>query len=161
MSVLVSLLGAVLIGLVALVTLFLGGMRAKWPPVVDAVRRLNLRVMNPRQMDTAGQPGAFAGILRHTGRSSGKTYETPLGIEPTADGFVIAIVYGSRAQWVKNVLAAGSATVIVEGETYQVERPEVVPLATVIDDFKPSDQRLFRMFGVTECLRLHKVASDA
>ena len=159
MTVFVSLLGAILLGLAALVAVFLGGMRAKWPPVVDAVRRLNMRVMNPRQMETAGQPGAFAGILRHTGRTSGKAYETPVGIEPTDDGFVIAMVYGERTQWARNVLAAGTATVIVEGQTYEVDRPELVPVAEV-------DRRLLShptsacsaSSASSECLRLHKVA---
>lgn len=160
MGTIVTLFGALLIGLVALVGVFLGGMRAKWPPVVNTVRRLNRTVLNPRQMDTAGQPGSFAQILRHTGRTSGKAYETPLGIEPTADGFVIALVYGDDTQWLRNVLAAGSAEVEVEGQTYRVERPEVVPVADVIDHFKPSDRRLFGLFGVERCLRLYR-ADDA
>lgn len=160
MGTLATLLGAILIGLVALAGVFLGGMRAKWPPVVDAVRRLNMRVMNPRQMQTAGSPGAYAGILRHTGRTSGTAYETPLGIEPTDDGFVIALVYGDRTQWLKNVLAAGSAEVVVEGSTYQVDQPEVVPVDEVMADFGASDRRLFGLFGVEQCLRLHRVDDE-
>jgi deazaflavin-dependent oxidoreductase (nitroreductase family) len=160
MGTLFMLLGALLLGLVALVGVFLGGMRAKWPPVIDAVRRLNRNVLNPRQMATAGQPGAFAQILRHTGRTSGKTYETPLGIEPTDDGFVIALVYGNDSQWLRNVLAAGHAEVVRDDVTYAVERPEVVPVDAVIAYFKPSDQRLFGLFGVDRCLRLYHAAHD-
>ena len=160
MGTLLTLLGALLIGLVGLVAVFLGGMRAKWPPVVHAVRRLNLKVMNPRQMATAGQPGAFAQILRHTGRVSGKTFETPLGIEPTDDGFVIALVYGNDSQWLKNVLATGHAEVVRDDVTYEVERPAVVPVGEVIGSFKPSDQRLFSLFGVDSCLRLYHAEHD-
>ncbi len=151
----VALLGAPLIGLVALVGVFLAGMHRRWPPVVNAVRRLNLKVLNPRQMQTAGQPGAFAQILRHTGRTSGRSYETPLGIEPTDDGFVIALVYGDDTQWLRNVLAAGSAEVVVDGQTYRVSKPEVVPVEDVMGYFKPSDGRLFGLFGVRRCLRLY------
>ena len=159
MTVLVSLLGAILVGIVALGAVFLGGMRAKWPPVVDAVRRLTMRVFNPRQMATAGEPGAFAGVLRHTGRTSGKAYETPLGIEPTDDGFVIALVYGDRTQWVKNVLAAGHATIVKDGATYEVDRPEIVPMAEVTDFFSSSDRRMTGVFGVEECLRVYRADS--
>ena len=154
------LLGALLIGLVALAGIFLGGMRAKWPPVVNAIRGLNKRVFNPRQMATAGQPDAFAQILRHTGRSSGKSYETPLGIEPTDDGFVIALVYGNDTQWLRNVLAAGRAEVVRDDVTYAVDRPEVVDLQDVIGFFEPSDQRLFGLFGVDRCLRLYHAEHD-
>jgi len=154
------LLGALLLGLVALLGVFLGGMRAKWPPVVNAVRRLNRNVLNPRQMATAGQPGAFAQVLRHTGRTSGRRYETPLGIEPTDDGFVIALVYGNDAQWLRNVLAAGHAEVVRDDVAYAVERPEVIPVDDAIGYFKPSDQRLFGLFGVDRCLRLYHAAHD-
>jgi deazaflavin-dependent oxidoreductase (nitroreductase family) len=157
MTVIVSLLGLIVVGLSAVGAIFLGGMRAKWPPVVNAVRQLNMRVFNPRQMESAGQPGAFAGILRHTGRTSGKAYEVPLGIEPTDDGFVIALVYGDDTQWLKNVMAAGRAEVVKDGQEYQVERPQLVPVAEVLDHFSPGDRRLFGLFGVEHCLRLYRV----
>jgi deazaflavin-dependent oxidoreductase (nitroreductase family) len=160
MTALVSILAALLVSLVVGLGAFLGGMHFKWTPVVNAVRRLNLRVMNPRQMETAGQPGAYAQVLRHRGRSSGKTYETPLGIEPIQDGFVIALVYGNDSQWLKNVLASGTAEVVVDGHSYLVDRPEVVPLADVIDAFKGSDRPLFRLFGVDRCLLLHRAESE-
>jgi deazaflavin-dependent oxidoreductase (nitroreductase family) len=158
MTTLLVLVGTAVVGLVALVGLFLGGMRAKWPPVVDTVRRINLRVLNPRQMVTAGQPGAYAGILRHTGRTSGTAYETPLGIERTDDGFAIALVYGARTQWLRNVLAAGRAEVVKDGSTYQVEHPEVVPISDLAAWFSSSDQRMASVFGTTECLRLRVAA---
>ena len=160
MGTLLTLIGASLIGLLALVGLFLGGMRARWPPVVDTVRRINLRYLNPQQMDTAGQPGAFAQLLRHTGRRSGRVHETPLGIEPTDDGFVIALVYGDRTQWLRNVLAAGRAEVIRDGQTYPVDRPQVVPLAEVAGFFKPADRRMSGLFGATEALRLYHAEHD-
>jgi hypothetical protein len=159
MTALIALLGAILVGLVALGAIFLGGMRAKWPPVVDTIRRLNLRVLNPSQLDTAGDPGAFAGVLRHTGRTSGKAYETPLGIEPTDDGFIMAMVYGERTQWSRNVLASGSASIVKDGITYEVDRPEIVPMAEAIGFFPSSDQRVFGVFDVKDCLRVYRVRS--
>jgi len=158
MKLLVSLVGVVLFAAVALGALFVCGMRAKWPPVVDTVRRLNRAVFNPAQMKTAGQPGAFAGVLRHTGRNSGATYETPLGIEPVDDGFVIALVYGERTQWVKNVLASGSAEIVLEGITYQVDRPEILPVEACSNGFSAADQRFQRILGVKSALRFHRVA---
>ncbi len=156
----ITLLGALLIGLVAITGVLVGGMRAHWPPVVDTVRRINLRYLNPQQMDTAGQPGAFAQVLRHTGRRSGQVHETPLGIEPTDDGFVIALVYGERTQWLRNVLAAGRAEVIRDGQTYPVDRPQVVPLAEVAGFFTPADRRMSGLFGATEALRLYHAEHD-
>jgi hypothetical protein len=39
----------------------------------------------------------------------------------TDDGFVIALPYGPGADWVKNVLASGSATIVNEGDTWLID----------------------------------------
>jgi deazaflavin-dependent oxidoreductase (nitroreductase family) len=135
--------------------LFLLGMRRKNPTVVDAVRKLNKAVMNPQQMETAGQPGAYAAIIEHTGRKSGKAYRTPIGVTPHGDDFITMLVYGTKADWLQNVLAAGSATIVFEGDTYEVEHPEVVPISSVTLD--PNDEKFVKLFGISECLRVHKV----
>jgi hypothetical protein len=45
------------------------------------------------------------------------------------DQFVIVLPYGPGADWVRNVLAHGSATLVHEGRTVRVDQPVVVPLA--------------------------------
>ena len=159
MTTLISILGLLLVGALAIAGIVVGGMRAKWPPLMEAIRRLS-RSMNSKQIETAGQPGADAAILRHVGRSSGTAYATPLAIEPTEDGFVIALVYGERTQWLKNVLAAGSAEVVKEGQTYPVDRPTVVPLAELDDYFGPNDRRVSSLIGVQDGLRLYHADHD-
>jgi deazaflavin-dependent oxidoreductase (nitroreductase family) len=139
--------------------LFVFGMRTKSPIVQGALIALSTRVMNPRQMRTAGRPGAYAGIVRHLGRATGRAYETPVGIIAVPEGFLIALPYGTRTQWLRNVLAVGRAEVVVEGETHQVDRPELLPTASCATAFSPTDQRLFRWLAVNECLRL-QVAAD-
>lgn len=134
---------------------FMAGMRYKWPFVLDGVRRMNRRFLNPRQMRTAGTPGAYAGIIGHVGRRSGREYQTPVGVVDVADNFVIVLPYGTRPDWVKNVLAAGDATLTHDGATHVVERPEVVPIDEVLAHLEPSDQRAHGWFNVTQCLRLH------
>ena len=114
------ILGVLLALLFVLGVVWFVGMRTKWPPVRDFQRRVNRRVFNPRQMRTAGRPGAYAGIIRHVGRRSGRAYETPVVPLPADDGFVILLPYGDRPDWVRNVLAAGTATIVLEGEEYTV-----------------------------------------
>ena len=60
----------------------------------------------------------------------------------------------------RNVLAAGSASLFHEGAAYRVDRPELIALATVADRFPASDQGLFRWLRVEDCLRLRN-AEDA
>jgi hypothetical protein len=111
-------------------------------------------------MRTAGTPGAYAGIIRARGRVSGRLIETPVGIIAHEDGFLIALPYGTQAQWLRNVLAAGEAELVHEGATYAVDRPELIATATVAERFSASDQRLFRMLRVDDCLRLRRVLSE-
>jgi deazaflavin-dependent oxidoreductase (nitroreductase family) len=150
-----SVLVIVVIGIV-----FLVGMRKKSPPVLRAVRRMNRAFWNPRAMETAGTPGAYASVIRHVGRTSGRPYETPVGAVATDAGFVIALPYGTQADWLKNVLAYGSATIVDEGETHAVDHPEVVPLTVTAAAFPSSDQRSLRLFGVDQCLQVRRVAPD-
>lgn len=147
-------LGALLLGLASI---FVVGMRTKTPAVVDTQRQINRACYNPRQLKSAGTPGAYASVVRHVGRSSGTPYETPVGAVPTEDGFVIALVYGSeRSDWLKSVLAAGYATIVHEGLDYEVDRPRVLPIGAGDDFFSESDQRAHRLVGVTECLRVRR-----
>ena len=145
---------------VVLLAFFFVGMKTKYPPVVDAVRRINRATFNPRQLHTAGTPGAFASKIQHIGRTSGAAYETPVGVVTLDDGFAIALPYGTRSDWVKNVLAAGFATIVTEGEAYRVDRPEIVPTAAVKKYFPPLDQR-FLLVLVEECLRVRRADAMA
>ena len=140
---------------------FLTGMRKKSPAVVDAVRKMNREVMNPKQMTSAGTPGAYASIIKHTGRISGSSYDTPIGAVPTEDGFVIGLPYGTRADWLKNVIATGSATIVHEGDTYEVDQPEVLPIEAASDYFSTQDQRAQQLFAVEQCLRVRRVSSSS
>jgi len=135
------------------------GIRTKYPPVVGLVRRLARDSGNPRVLKTAGTAGGPASIIEHTGRTSGRAFRTPVTPMQTANGFVIALPYGAGTDWVKNVLAAGSATLVHEGETYALDQPEVVPITAAAADFGPRERRFLRLFGVQECLRLYRATT--
>ena len=133
------------------------GMRTKYPPLLKAVCRMNRAVMNPQAMKTAGQPGAYAGVVRHVGRNSGTPYETPIGPFPTDHGFDIALPYGSSPDWLKNVVAAGSAVIVHDGVTYSVDLPELIPAADAMGNVPLREQRNIRVFAVDNFLRVRRV----
>jgi deazaflavin-dependent oxidoreductase (nitroreductase family) len=156
---LVTVLGVLILGSMAIALVYVLGMRAKSPLVLRPLVRLQRAIINPRQMRSAGTPGAYAAVIRHRGRISGQPYETPVGAVPTDDGFLIALVYGSRTNWLRNVLAAGSATIVHEGHTYAVDEPEIVPMRTVGERFTAGDQRGFRWLGIDQALRVRSLGS--
>jgi len=154
------LVGAIVLGLALIALVYLVGMRTKSPLVLRPLVRLQRAVINPRQLRSAGTPGAYAAVIRHRGRSSGTPYETPVGAVAIDDGFLIALVYGSRTNWLRNVLASGSATIVWEGRSFQVDNPEIVPMQAVASHFPPGDQRGFRLLGVDQALRVRRIGSE-
>ena len=90
--------------------------------VPGQVRIVNKYVLDPAMMQLAGRKHWYASVIEHTGRRSGKTYATPVVAEPVTGGFIVPLPYGTEVDWVRNVLAAGHATLCVHGENYPVAR---------------------------------------
>jgi deazaflavin-dependent oxidoreductase (nitroreductase family) len=67
--------------------------------------------------------GPFS-LVRHVGRQSGRTYETPLILTEVPQGFVAELTYGDKVDWYRNIVAAGECVVIHQGRQYSVNRIE-------------------------------------
>lgn len=149
-------LGGIVATPVLLWLVLLMGMRTKSRRVLSGVRRLNRAFTNKRVMRSAGTPGAYAAVVRHVGRRTGTAYATPVGAVPTASGFVIALPYGTDADWVKNVLAAGSAVLEHEGDRHAVTAPELIAADDADRYFPAKDRRVHRWYGVDQFLLLRR-----
>ena len=90
-------------------------------PLPKWVAKFNKRVINPREVKRGKWP-----VLVHVGRSSGTTYHTPLEVHPVDGGYIFVLVYGSGSDWVQNVLAAGSATIEIDGNLVELISPRLV-----------------------------------
>ena len=90
-------------------------------PVPRFMAKVNRRIFNPMEIRKGERP-----VLIHTGRSSGRRFETPLDAFPVEDGYVFVVMYGPDTDWVKNVLAAGSAEVRIAGESTELTAPRLV-----------------------------------
>lgn len=141
---------------VVLLIAFTLGFRVKWSPLLDRVRRFNRDVTNRRQLRTAGQAGVAYAVVVHVGRRSGRTYRTPVGAVPTADGFVVGLPYGPGTDWVRNVVAAEGATVEHDGRTVVVDRPELTDGASAGALFGRAERLVQRLYGVDDFLLLRE-----
>jgi len=146
--------------LVVIGVVFFVGMRRGSPLVRDTVRRFNRALGNPYQMKTAGTPGAYASVIRHVGRTTGRSYATPVVPFPTEDGFVIVLPYGPDTDWVRNVVASGSATIVHDGNAFRVDRPELVPASAATPYLPIKERRSLRRFAVEQCLLVHGVEAE-
>lgn len=90
-------------------------------PLPRWLARFNRRVMNPREVRSGKRP-----VLTHVGRSSGRVYRTPLDAHRIDGGYVFFPLYGARSDWVRNILAVGTARLTAEGEDVELDHPRVV-----------------------------------
>jgi deazaflavin-dependent oxidoreductase (nitroreductase family) len=130
------------------------GMRTRSTAVRTAARRFHRAIGNRVMMRSAGAPRASASIIRHRGRRTGRTYETPIWAARTEDGFVIGMVYGPATDWVRNLRASGSATIVHQGRTYAVSEPEIVPAASAAPYLPPAIRHAQRLVGVDRYVRI-------
>lgn len=149
------------IPLVALAALFVVLSRLHVRPYLDAVRALNKRVLNPLMMRMAGRRHWYAAAIRHKGRCSGKEYATPVMAEPTPDGFIVPLPYGEGVDWLRNVRAAGRATIEAKGESYEVIEPEIVGAEEVAPLLPARLRRTWRLFGIERFLRVKPVPESS
>ncbi len=90
-------------------------------PIPMWVAQINKRVLNPLELRRGVRP-----VLTHVGRSSGKTYRTPLDAHPVDGGYIIIVMYGPDSDWVQNVLAAGAAALEIDGDAFELMSPRLV-----------------------------------
>ena len=85
--------------------------------------------------------GPFS-IVTSVGRKTGKTYETPIIVQPTQGGFMIELTYGDQVQWYKNVRAAGHCVITYRKVEHEIVGFEPVDAETGIAAFSPGQQRI-------------------
>ena len=116
-------------------------------------RRVVTRYVSPVVRPIAGRLPSF-GVLIYRGRRSGNTYRTPINVFRRGDAYFFFLTYGSDAQWVKNVLAAGSCSLETRGRVVElvepvlVNDPELRPAPPVVRFVEQ------RIAGATEYLRM-------
>jgi deazaflavin-dependent oxidoreductase (nitroreductase family) len=126
-----------------------------WPrPLLRTIRIWNKYMLNPVMRTRAGRKNSYAAAIRHTGRKSGNQYSTPVGAERVQDGFLIPLGYGTKVDWLQNVIAAGRATLTTEGETHDVTDPELIDAATALPMLTPTRRRSWERVGIPQYLKV-------
>ncbi|MEO3861385.1 nitroreductase family deazaflavin-dependent oxidoreductase [Acrocarpospora sp. B8E8] len=114
---------------------------------------VNKRVFNPRAIASGTWP-----VLTHVGRTSGTRYRTPLDAHPVDGGYLFVLVYGSRSDWVQNVLAAEGARLRVDGKDVELAAPRLVGKDEAFQALSDEVPRPPRLLRITEFLRMDLAA---
>jgi deazaflavin-dependent oxidoreductase (nitroreductase family) len=93
-------------------------------PLPRAIARANRRVTN-RLLGGLATRLPWFGVVVHTGRRTRRQYRTPVNVFRRGDRFIIALTYGSDADWVRNVLADGGCTLETRGRSLRLSRPRL------------------------------------
>ena len=118
-------------------------------PLPRWLAHINKRVFNPMEVRRGARP-----VLIHTGRSSGKTYRTPLDAHRLPDGYLFIPLYGPRTDWVKNVLAAQAARLCVDGHEIELQSPRLVKKKDIWPMVPTTKESYPGITGESELLRM-------
>ena len=114
------------------------------------------RYVDPVLRPLARRLPAF-GVVIHRGRTSGRVYKTPVNVFREGEAYLFFLTYGSDAQWVKNILAAGSCSLETRGRVVQLVDPELVTDPELRPAPQPARFIERRLAGVTQYLRMRQV----
>jgi deazaflavin-dependent oxidoreductase (nitroreductase family) len=114
---------------------------------------VNKRVFNPSALRRGNWP-----VLTHVGRGSGTTYRTPLDAFAVEGGYLFILVYGSRSDWVRNVLAGAGARLRVDGAEIELVAPRLVGRDEAFGVL-PEKSHPPKVLRITEFLRMDLAAS--
>ncbi|PBC44811.1 nitroreductase family deazaflavin-dependent oxidoreductase [Rhodococcus sp. ACS1] len=64
-------------------------------------------------------------VVEHRGRTSGRTYRTPVNVFVVDGRYRFALTYGAHSDWVRNVVAAGGCTIVTRRRTVHLTDPRI------------------------------------
>jgi deazaflavin-dependent oxidoreductase (nitroreductase family) len=94
--------------------------------MLDRIRVTNKYVTNKILIHISGKKSGHFAVLSHVGRKSGKLYRIPIIAEPFENGFVIALTYGRKVDWLANVRAKGGCSLHWKNSEYALVQPEFI-----------------------------------
>ncbi|HLZ07253.1 MAG TPA: hypothetical protein VKT80_01600 [Chloroflexota bacterium] len=122
--------------------------------ILVPLRSFNRRFANKFVLSFAGEPGTPYAVIRHLGRRSGERYETPVVAAPTADGFIIALPYGTDLDWLRNLQASGQGKIFYGGAETSIAAPELIDEISAFLLLPERWRLICKLFGIKHYARL-------
>ncbi|MBT8201311.1 MAG: nitroreductase family deazaflavin-dependent oxidoreductase [Acidimicrobiia bacterium] len=122
-------------------------------PLPRWLAQINKHTFNKMEVKKGERP-----VLIHEGRSSGRTYETPLDAHAVDGGYIFIVNYGARSDWVKNILAAGRATLRLGAQEIELSMPRLLTEDEALSQMSPTAKPMPGFLNITEYLHMHAVA---
>ena len=118
------------------------------------IRRFNREKLNPWMMKHAGGKHWYASVVKHTGRASGREYETPVVMHEVDGHLAIPLPYGRDVDWLENLRHAGGGVAVHKGLDYRLTDPVIVSRSAIAEALGPRDTLRYRAFGIDDFVKL-------
>src|SRR4030042_2878950 len=93
---------------------------------LNGIRIFNKYIFNRITLIFAGQRNVPFSILRHVGRRSGRTYQTPVLASYVGEIVIIPLSSGENVDWLRHVLARGGCEMRWQDQWIWVGNPAVL-----------------------------------
>ena len=121
----------------------------------DQRAEFNRRFANRLVRPLAGKLPMWS-IIEHRGRRSGTVYRTPVTMFRTPDGVAVLLAYGENRDWVRNLTAASGGRATMNGKTFVVTEPRIVPTAEAADLLDSPWRQVFNRLSTPSVLLLRR-----
>ena len=81
-------------------------------------------------------------IISHSGRKSGRAFRTPVEAIFLSNEVLIALVYGRKTDWLKNVLEQGGCSIFYKMQTYAATDPVILPVDSARELLPPDNYKI-------------------
>jgi deazaflavin-dependent oxidoreductase (nitroreductase family) len=93
-------------------------------------------------------------IIHHTGRKTGKPHATTIQAYPVAGGFLIALTYGPKIDWYRNVIAAKGCALDYHRKRYALKNPQPMNAQTALPLFPYPEKAILGLIGIQDFVKL-------
>jgi deazaflavin-dependent oxidoreductase (nitroreductase family) len=127
----------------------------------NRMRYFAKHIINPLIIRSAGSAHSRFALIRHVGRHSGKPYEIPIMVFPKGEDFIIALTYGPKVDWYRNLRASGQGILLWHEQAYTIEKPELMDRTPALSALPPLQRFILRLVGVQHFARVKSTLSES
>ena len=120
----------------------------------NRMRYVAKHVINRLTSRHAGSEKSPFAILHHVGRRSGKPFETPIMVARLDEDFVLALTYGPKVDWYRNLQANGQGSLTWHGKIYTIEKIEPLDRHTGLAVHHLHERIILRILDIQNFLRV-------
>lgn len=116
--------------------------------IPSRIRYFNKKYTNRLMKKIAGKRCSPIALIMHTGRKTGRQYETPIIAAKCEDHFIFALTYGKEVDWYRNILAHATAELLWRGQWIKLVNPRSVNIEAGRSAFSSPAKTMLKLINI-------------